>query len=94
MTTKEIRCLLALLLLALTPARAQSPVADSAEVQSRVDSIIGKMTVEEKIDLLGGVNFFDVRDIPRLGWPLLGTADGPPGVRNDGPATVNAGVSP
>jgi len=49
------------------------------------------MTTEEKIDLLSGINFFDVRDIPHVGLPSLGTADGPLGVRNDGPATVMAG---
>ena len=49
------------------------------------------MTLEQKIDLLGGVNFFDVRGYPELGLPPLGTADGPVGVRNDGPATTMAG---
>ena len=49
------------------------------------------MTLEQKIDLLGGINTFDVRGYPELGLPLLHTADGPIGVRNDGPATVMAG---
>ena len=37
------------------------------------------------------MNTFDVRGFPELGLPLLHTADGPLGVRNDGPATVMAG---
>ena len=49
------------------------------------------MTLEQKIDLLGGINTFDVRGYPEFGLPLLHTADGPIGVRNDGPATVMAG---
>jgi len=49
------------------------------------------MMLEEKIDLLGGVNFFDVRGVPRLGVPVLGTADGPFGVRAGGRSNVMAG---
>lgn len=44
----------------------------------------------EKIDLLGGVNDFYVRGVPRLGIPRFKMADGPLGVRNDGPATTMA----
>jgi beta-glucosidase len=61
------------------------------DVERKVESILSQMTIEEKIDLLGGTHFFDVRDVPRLGLPLLHTADGPLGVRNHGPATVMAG---
>jgi len=78
-------------LLIAVSASAQSAHIDQAEIDHRVDSILDKMTTEEKIDLLSGVNFFDIRGIPRVGLPLLGTADGPVGVRNDGPATVMAG---
>lgn len=81
----------AVLSLALVPTFAQGPVPDSPQVEQRVDSILSKMTTEAKIDLLGGINFFDVRGFPRLGLPLLHTADGPLGVRNDGPATAMAG---
>jgi len=73
---------------------AQKP-ADSAapadEVERRVESILGQMTLDEKVDLLGGVDFFYVRGIPRLGVPRLRMADGPMGVRNDGPATAFGG---
>jgi beta-glucosidase len=74
---------------------AQSPLASSfrssAEVERRVDSILTQMTLEEKIDLLGGVDGFFVRDLPRLKLPRLKMADGPIGVRNFGPATAMAG---
>ena len=91
------KILLAIACCGLLPALAsilssgQSARLDQAEMERRVDSIVSKMTTEEKIDLLSGVNFFDVRAMPRVGLPLLGTADGPVGVRNDGPATVMAG---
>ena len=48
------------------------------------------MTLAEKIDLLGGVDGFFIRDIPRLNWPRLKMADGPLGIRNFGPATAFA----
>jgi beta-glucosidase len=70
--------------------RAQSPKPNSPDIERHVDSLLGQMTLEEKIDLIGGVHVFDVNGIPRLGLPVLKTADGPIGVRNDGPATVMA----
>jgi beta-glucosidase len=49
------------------------------------------MTLEEKIDLLGGVDGFFIRDVSRLKLPRFRMADGPIGVRNFGPATAMAG---
>ena len=63
----------------------------SAEIERRIDSILSQMTLEEKLDLLGGVDGFFIRDIPRLNLPRLKMADGPIGVRNFGPATAFAG---
>jgi beta-glucosidase len=58
---------------------------------ARVESILNQMTLEEKIDLLGGVDGFFIRGVPRLNVPRLKMADGPIGVRNYGPATTMAG---
>jgi beta-glucosidase len=69
------------------PSSSQS----SAEVERRVEDILSRMTLEEKIDMLGGVDGFFIRDIPRLNLPRLRMADGPIGVRNFGPATTMAG---
>jgi beta-glucosidase len=79
----------------IMPAAAQSSAPParptSAEVERRVESLLRHMTLEEKIDLLGGVNLFDVRGISRLGVPVLRTADGPFGVRAGGRSNVMAG---
>jgi beta-glucosidase len=86
---------LSLLIPCAIPARAQSfapPVRPSSdEVERRVNSILSQMTVEEKIDLLGGVDSFFIGGVKRLGVPRLKMADGPLGVRNFGPATAMAG---
>lgn len=75
----------AILLAPLASAIAQSP---DAAVERRVDSLLRQMTLDEKLGMLGGVNFFDMPGVPRLGIPTLGTADSPFGVRATGPATL------
>ncbi len=86
---------LSLLIVLANPERAQRGAsqtpASRAEVESRVESLLRQMTLEEKIDLLGGVDGFFTRSLPRLGLPRLKMADGPIGVRNFGPATTMAG---
>ncbi|HVH87811.1 MAG TPA: glycoside hydrolase family 3 C-terminal domain-containing protein [Terriglobales bacterium] len=69
------------------PAQSLDP-----EVEKRVDSILSRMTPEQKIDLLGGVRSFYIRGYKELGWPELKMSDGPVGVRNYGPSTTMGGI--
>ena len=62
----------------------------SGDDQQRITAILEQMSLEEKIDYIGGVNRFYIRAIPRLGIPRFKMADGPLGVRNYGPATAMA----
>jgi beta-glucosidase len=62
-----------------------------SEIDRRVEDLLSQMTLEEKIDLIGGVDSFFIRGVPRLGVRRLKMADGPIGVRNYGPATTMAG---
>jgi beta-glucosidase len=84
-----IGCFFLALMVSLSFAQAPSPW--TSELEQKVNSIVGEMTLEQKIDMLGGVNTFDVRGYPELGLPVLHTSDGPIGVRNDGPDTAMAG---
>jgi beta-glucosidase len=66
-------------------------MAASSDSEKRISDILSRMTTEEKVDLIGGVDGFYIRAIPRVGLPKLKTSDGPIGTRNDGPATTMAG---
>ncbi len=81
----------AVVLFAAVVSLAQAPVPATPALENRVNSLLGQMTLEEKIDLLGGVDGFFIRAVPRVGLPRLKMADGPIGVRNFGPATAMAG---
>jgi beta-glucosidase len=82
--------LLALTVLPAALAQAQTP-ASPTEVDQRVEQLMSKFTLEQKIDLLGGVDEFFIRGYEELGWPRQRMADGPVGVRNFGPSTTYAG---
>jgi beta-glucosidase len=60
----------------------------SQPVEARVSDLLSKLTPDEKIDMISGVNGFDVRPIERLNVPKLHMSDGPAGTRNDGPTTA------
>jgi beta-glucosidase len=81
--------IVAVLALPALPARAIS--SSDADIDRRVESLMGQMTLEEKVDLLSGDGLFGMRGVPRLGVPALTAADGPFGVRNFTRTTVFAG---
>jgi beta-glucosidase len=76
-----------------SPARAadtnQPLYLDPAQpVEQRVENLLSLMTLDEKIDFLGGTNWYYLPPIPRLKIPLIKTSDGPMAARNDGPNNV------
>jgi beta-glucosidase len=86
-----------ILLLAATfpsSAPAQAPVSDSAAIEQRIDAMLQKLSVAEKIQLIGGTdNMFTFAE-PSIGLPQLKMSDGPLGVRTWGPSIAYpAGVA-
>lgn len=63
-------------------ALAQGPQPDSDAIHARVNAIIQKMTLEQKLEYIGGTGFA-VRAMPSLGLPALEMSDGPFGVRSN-----------
>jgi len=59
-----------------------TPMVDDAAVEKRVDSLLTKLTLEEKVALLGGVEGFYSEAVPKIGLPRLQMTDGPAGVRS------------
>ncbi|KAJ6023664.1 hypothetical protein N7540_004461 [Penicillium herquei] len=60
-------------------------------VGNDLDTLISKLTVEEKVSLLSGKNMWETQNISRLNIPSLKTTDGPAGVR--GAKWINGSAS-
>src|ERR1700733_4808531 len=86
MHSRRLAVALVVLFLALCVAAQVTPAR--VDVEKRVDALLGKMTLEEKLTIIGGINDFFTRPIPRLGIPALKMSDGPMGVHDYGLTTA------
>jgi beta-glucosidase len=77
-----------LLLLSLAQGVIAQTTPSKNDVEKRVDSILSKMTLDEKLEIIGGINDFFTRAIPRVGIPALKMSDGPMGVHDYGLTTA------
>src|SRR5579864_6762217 len=73
--------------------RAQVPTVPNPDVERRVDSILSRMSLEQKIDLMSGVRGFYIRGYKDLDLPEQKMSDGPAGLRNYGPSTTMGGIA-
>jgi beta-glucosidase len=77
------------------PMFAQAPhLLDAAEEQ-RVDTMVKQMTLQQKLDYIGGTGF-GVRAVPSVGIPALDMSDGPFGTRSNSgfpSTTYGAGIN-
>lgn len=69
-------------------APAQTYKDRNASAEERAEDLLSRMTLEEKIDYIGGYNGFYIRGIERLGLPEIKLTDGPVGTHKDGKSTA------
>jgi beta-glucosidase len=72
-------------------AFAQAPVADSPQIEARAQALVARLTLEEKVLLLGGVDQMFTQAVPSIGLPRFKMSDASVGVRTWGPTTAYAG---
>src|ERR1035437_6199645 len=65
--------------MAARPALAQAPVADSAAIEAKAHQLLAKLTLEQKVELLGGVDGMFTQAVPSIGLPRFKMSDGPVG---------------
>lgn len=69
-------------------AQAQVYKDKNASVEDRINDLLPRMTLEEKIDYIGGYNGFYIRGVERLSIPEIKLTDGPVGTHKDGKSTA------
>src|SRR4051794_31617872 len=88
-----VAMLIAMVLSTSAIAQTTQPIYKdaSAPVEQRVSDLLGRLTSDEKIDLINGIDGMHVRENARLGLPRLNMSDGPCGMHNYGPTTAYPG---
>ncbi len=86
-------CILFVTLPALSQSQSASEIPpyknSSLPAEQRVQDLLGRMTLEEKVAMLSGENWMQSVPNERLGIPSLKMTDGPAGIRSwAGPSTV------
>jgi beta-glucosidase len=76
---------------AASVAAAQAPVADSSAIEAQAHAMLAKLTLEQKVELLGGVDSMYTRPMPEIALPRFKMSDASVGVRTWGPTTAYAG---
>jgi beta-glucosidase len=70
---------------------AQAPAPDSPAIEDQAHAMLSKLTLDQKIELLGGVDSMYTRPIESIGLPRFKMSDASVGVRTWGPTTAYAG---
>jgi beta-glucosidase len=97
MKNQLLRSLFLLFALVFTPIclqiAAQAPAPDSSAIEAQAHALLSKLTLEQKIELLGGIDGMYTRPMPAIDLPRFKMSDASVGVRTWGPTTAYAGGS-
>lgn len=77
-------------IVALLPRAAAAQKKSPAEIDREADALLSKLTIEQKIELIGGVDGMFTHAMPSIGLPRLKMSDASVGVRVWGPSTAYA----
>jgi beta-glucosidase len=84
----------ALILACLSPifsAHAQAPAPDSPAIEAKAQAMVAKLTLAQKVELIGGIDSMYTHAMPAIGLPRFKMSDASVGVRTWGPTTAYAG---
>ncbi|MBR6432643.1 MAG: glycosyl hydrolase, partial [Muribaculaceae bacterium] len=73
----------AALMLAASAATTPIYLDESLPIEQRIDDLLPRLTMDEKIAIIHAQSKFSSAGVPRLGIPTFWTDDGPHGVRPD-----------
>lgn len=83
-------CFLILILLSYC---TKNPLKDkSLSIEQKVEYLLGQLTLDEKVDMISGVNTMYSKENKRLGIPSFKMTDGPLGVHSPNATAFPAGV--
>ena len=83
--------MLAILATAALQAAAQAPMPDSPVIEAQARALLSKLTLDQKIELIGGVDSMFTHAEPVIDLPQFKMSDASVGVRTWGPTTAYAG---
>ncbi len=83
--------MLVVALVASIVAHAQAPIPDSPDIEAKAHAWIAKLTLEQKVELVGGVDEMYTHAAPAIDLPRFKMSDASVGVRTWGPTTAYAG---
>src|SRR5699024_4477502 len=71
------------LTVSMTPALASKtmPLPDSPALEQHVDQLLSKLTLDQKLKVIGGQDLFYTHALPSIGLPALKTANGNDGIQ-------------
>jgi beta-glucosidase len=80
---KKISRFLTICLVLVSAVTVKAQVSSETALNKKIEQLIKKMTLKEKIAMLHGNSLFSSAGVPRLGIPELTSDDGPLGVREE-----------